>query len=426
MNNSISFSRKENDEREFAIDVVRKLREAGYQALWAGGCVRDLLLGRVPTDYDVATSARPAEVQELFGRNRTLPVGVAFGVVIVRGKRRQGEIEVASFRTDASYSDGRRPDSIQFSTPEEDAQRRDFTINGMFYDPIDENVIDFVGGQEDLKRKVIRAIGVPDQRIAEDKLRMLRAVRFAARFGFEFDEATRASVARHAADVVVVSGERIQMEMRSTLLTRQPGWAIATWRELGLLQFILPELGDLALADGAGACRLVDEIPDSNWITRLAALVWSAIEDGHAGQDCAALVSSIKQRLKLSNADATALSFAVSQQEFLDRANDIPWSMLQPLLVSPHVTAALDLLRARCELTPSGAPLTWLEERLRQPPEILNPPAWLEGADLIALGLRPSPQFRVLLENARRMQLDGELETKEAALEWARLQSEVK
>src|SRR6187431_2793035 len=166
--------------REFAVEVVRRLREAGLQALWAGGCVRDQLMGQLPKDYDVATDAAPERVREIFGQRRTLAIGAAFGVITVLGPKGAGQIDVATFRRDAAYSDGRHPDAVTFTDAEHDAQRRDFTINGVFYDPLEDRVIDYVGGQEDLTRRVIRAIGDPLARIAEDKLRMLRAVRFAA------------------------------------------------------------------------------------------------------------------------------------------------------------------------------------------------------------------------------------------------------
>src|SRR5690606_36280907 len=170
--------------RQFALEVVRRLREAGHQAVWAGGCVRDWLLGLTPKDYDVATSARPDEVQQIFGKRRTLAIGASFGVIAVRGPREAGHVEVATFRSERGYSDGRRPDEVEFTTAELDAQRRDFTINGIFFDPLEDKVIDYVGGQRDLSAGIVRAIGDADERIGEDKLRMLRGVRFAAWFGF--------------------------------------------------------------------------------------------------------------------------------------------------------------------------------------------------------------------------------------------------
>src|SRR6516165_655576 len=159
-----------DQQREFALDVVRRLRAADYEAYWAGGCVRDIVLGRRPKDYDVATNAKPLEIRELFGKTRTLPLGAAFGVITVVGPRPAGQIEVATFRQDAAYSDGRHPDSVTFSSAREDAERRDFTINGMFFDPVERRVIDYVGGQEDLREGLIRAIGDTRMRFQEDKL----------------------------------------------------------------------------------------------------------------------------------------------------------------------------------------------------------------------------------------------------------------
>src|SRR5204863_2222716 len=193
-------------EREFAISVVQRLQEAGHQALWAGGCVRDELLGLPPKDYDVASNARPDDVRRLF--RRTIAVGASFGVVEVLGPRRQDKplkIQVATFRSDVSYSDGRHPDAVVYSGPREDALRRDFTINGMFKDPLTGDIIDYVGGQEDLQAGVLRAIGDPVQRISEDKLRMLRAVRIATRFGLTIEPGTAEAVKRMADQVTVCS-----------------------------------------------------------------------------------------------------------------------------------------------------------------------------------------------------------------------------
>ena len=183
------------EQRRFAADVVRRLRAAGFEAYWAGGCVRDQLLARTPKDYDVATSATPDQIRTLFGRRRTLAIGAAFGVISVIGPKPAGMVEVTTFRRDAAYSDGRHPDSVTFSSAEEDASRRDFTINGLFYDPVEGRVIDFVGGQRDLAERRLRAIGCARDRFAEDKLRMLRAVRFAAALDFALDDEARAAIA---------------------------------------------------------------------------------------------------------------------------------------------------------------------------------------------------------------------------------------
>ncbi|RMG33262.1 MAG: CCA tRNA nucleotidyltransferase [Planctomycetota bacterium] len=231
-------------QRAFAVWIVRRLREAGFEAYFAGGCVRDELLGRQPADYDVATSAPPERVRAVFGQRRTREVGSAFGVVLVRPPRGSDlkPVEVVTFREDFDYSDGRHPDRIRFSSAERDAQRRDFTINGLFYDPIEGRVIDFVGGREDLRRRVIRAIGNPDRRFAEDKLRMIRAVRFAAVLGFRIASDTLQAIRRHAHELLQVSAERITDELRRMLTHPTRARAVALCHECGLLERIFPEL----------------------------------------------------------------------------------------------------------------------------------------------------------------------------------------
>ncbi|MGA0111796.1 MAG: CCA tRNA nucleotidyltransferase, partial [Chthoniobacterales bacterium] len=221
-----------------ATDIARRLQQAGHTAYFAGGCVRDELLGLDPHDYDIATSAKPDEVQKLFPH--TQAVGAHFGVILVMEHGRA--FEVATFRSDHEYIDGRRPEMVTFSTPEEDAARRDFTINGMFHDPVAGRFIDFVGGREDLKSKLLRAIGDPAARFREDKLRLLRAVRFAARFGYEIDPATWDALRAHAADIHAVSAERIREELVKILAhpSRVRGFDLLD--QSGLLKEILPEI----------------------------------------------------------------------------------------------------------------------------------------------------------------------------------------
>ena len=203
--------------RAFSVEVVEKLQSVGFEALWAGGCVRDQILGIQPQDYDVATNATPDQIRGLFGKNKTLAIGAAFGVITVLGPKTAGQVEVATFRKDGGYSDGRRPDSVEFTDAKEDALRRDFTINGMFIDPTTDQLIDYVNGEDDLSKRIIRAIGTPEDRIQEDKLRMLRAVRFAATYEFEIEPATMLAIQNAATDISVVSGERIGTEMRRML-----------------------------------------------------------------------------------------------------------------------------------------------------------------------------------------------------------------
>ncbi|MEM7477399.1 MAG: CCA tRNA nucleotidyltransferase [Planctomycetota bacterium] len=398
-------------DQSFAISVVRSLREAGYETLFAGGCVRDLLMGNTPADYDVATSATPDQVRQLFGRKRTVAVGAAFGVMIVLAPRKAGQVEVATFRTDASYSDGRRPDSVTFSTPEEDAQRRDFTINGMFYDPIEDCVIDFVQGQEDLRKGVIRAIGDPADRIAEDKLRMLRAVRFAARFRFAIDPTTREAIAKSAPQVGIVSGERIAVEVQKTLQTNQSAWAIDEWSQLGLLSTLFPEAGASWQAGNNSVRSLVSELLAEDWHSKVAALMYASncvqAEDWNR----------LKQRFKMSNSDIGQIEFSASHQQQLDNAEELSWSVLQPMIVHEFWPAALALFRARCEVKFCQRKVQLLEERIAAKPE-LDPRPLLLGQDLIAVGLKPGPRFKALLQEIRDLQLDGKLADKRQALDW--------
>ncbi len=426
-------------QKEFATAIVRQLREAGHTALWAGGCVRDLLMGIEPLDYDVATSATPEEVRELFGYRRTLPVGAAFGVVIVLGKPSQSlQVEVATFRTDAAYSDGRHPDAVVFSTPQEDAQRRDFTINGMFYDPLAETVIDYVGGQADLQLGCLRAIGCAEDRIGEDKLRMLRAVRFAARFNFDIDSPTRQAIARHAAEVNCVSGERIWTEISKTLQTARPAWAVDEWYHLNLLQHILPELNAVWPEQRVLAGRLLDaQHPSADWLDRLGALLWIASEHASAVESderkglLDQIVQSLKGRLKVSNQVADILRFVIPAQRDLVDAQARPWSQMQPLLVSTYADRAVALFEARASLVNAASQaaawretVAWLHHKLSLPRAQLDPPPLLLGHDLIALGLRPSPRFRELLCEARQRQLDQLLAHRAAALQWLREQAD--
>ena len=331
-------------------------------------------------------------------------------------------MEVATFRTDATYTDGRRPDSVTFSTPEKDAERRDFTINGMFFDPVASEVIDYVGGREDLRNGMIRAIGDPHARLAEDKLRMLRAIRFAARFAFEIDAETQAAVTAHAAEVALVSGERIAVEFRKTLETNRAAWAVERWYTTGLMQVIAPEIYDHWQQVGATICSLVEDSCDGGWIARAAAMYWPIVStDDHApiatAKNC---IASLKLRLRLANEEADALLFALEAQPNLARSSQLAWSSVQPLLIMPHIETAIALLEARGKTIPSLAQeAKRLNEFLLWPKEKLNPPPLLDGQILQQSGLTPGPQFRAILEKARDMQLDGELTDGESCLAMA-------
>lgn len=402
-------------QRRFAVSVVRKLREAGFVAYWAGGCVRDQLLGRVPKDYDVATNALPEQVRDLFGHRRTFAVGAAFGVITVNGPRGAGQIEVATFRSDHGYSDGRHPDRVVFSSPEEDALRRDFTINGLFYDPIEEKVIDYVGGVTDLQRRVIRAIGDPHQRFAEDKLRMLRAVRFVAELEFDLDPQTKAAIRELVSQIREVSQERILMELERLFVAPGRVRGMELFRELGFLRIILPEL-DPATPEREAVwelnLRVLGRLPDPAF-----PVAFAAVARGLAPPEA---LRTVCRRLRMANQTTERIVWLVTHEADVDDAPQRPWSEIQPILVSPWAEELLALAEARAseEGRTDLAPFRWCRERLRWPREQLDPPFLVRGDDLKALGLAPGPMYRILLQEVRRAQLDGKLQDREAALEW--------
>ncbi|NUN51622.1 MAG: CCA tRNA nucleotidyltransferase [Planctomycetaceae bacterium] len=402
-------------QREFAVDVVRRLRGAGFEAVWAGGCVRDRLLGLAPKDYDVATNATPEQVREVFGRRRTIPVGAAFGVIAVPGPKPAGTVEVATFRRDVSYSDGRRPDAVAFTTAEEDAQRRDFTINGLFYDPLDDRVLDYVGGQEDLKRGIVRAIGEPRERFAEDKLRMLRAVRIAAAFEFALDSATLAAVQQMASGIVVVSAERIAAELRRMLTDPRRERAVSLLAESKLLAVLLPEAGNAAHPDSsavARAMRLVAAVEEPSFALALAALLFALSVE--------AQVADIGRRWRLSNDEVERTQYLVAQATTLDAVAALPWPKVQRMLVHPYAPELVALHAARAGTGEgNAAAVAFCRERLAWPAETLNPPPLLTGDDLKRHGIRPGPKFKTLLEEVRDAQLEGRIGTKEEAIRLA-------
>jgi poly(A) polymerase len=409
-------------QREFAIEVVRTLRARGHEALWAGGCVRDELLGLAPKDYDVATTARPAEIRDIFGHRRTVAVGAAFGVICVPGPRHAGQIDVATFREDAPYSDGRHPDSVAFSTPEADARRRDFTINGLFYDPLDDRVIDYVGGQDDLARGIVRAIGRPHDRFAEDKLRLLRAVRFAAAFDFQLDPQTSEALTAMSVHVTQVSAERISAELRSILVHSNRVRGAILLRESGLLAAILPEL---APGPGGQATTATGRNADEAWLETLEVL--TVLVQPPFPLALAALVREyvdvaacqrIGRRWKLSNADAKRITWLVAEQNSLLRAREARWSRLQPLLVSEGVGELVALHAAIAEAT--GRPLDdvqYCRQLLQQPRDELDPPPLVTGDDLIAHGVPRGPEYHRLLAEVRRAQLDKQINTTDDAMQ---------
>jgi tRNA nucleotidyltransferase/poly(A) polymerase len=401
-----------DEQRRFAVEVVRRLRAAGFEAYWAGGCVRDRLLGRTPKDYDVATNAMPGEIRRVFGRRRTLAIGAAFGVITVLGPKQGGQIEVATFRRDAAYSDGRHPDSVTFSTAREDASRRDFTINGLFYDPTEDRVIDFVGGRADLDRKVIRAIGNPEERFSEDKLRLLRGIRFSATFDFTLEADTLAAIRRMAPQITVVSPERIATEMRRMLVVRRRSVAVRLAVETGLASAILPEI---VPHDEPGRRRLdhtlgvLDRLEDPGFPLALATLLVPVVDGAAARAVC--------RRWRLSNPETARVGWLVEHRAALDDARSSPWSRVQKILIAEGIEdlLAMNEAMALADAADTGE-IDWCREKLSQPRQVLDPPPLVTGDDLIEHGVPRGPVYRTLLDRVRDAQLDDEIDSKTEAL----------
>lgn len=396
-----------------ALRVVRALRDGGHQALWAGGSVRDRLLGRRASDIDVATSARPDEVQALF--RRTKAVGAHFGVVLVSESPRPGvrvELEVATFRVDAAYEDGRRPTSVRFATPEEDAHRRDFTINGLFYDPVQDEVLDFVEGREDLVRGVVRAIGDADARFLEDRLRILRAPRFAAALGFRLDPATAHAGRVHAPEVpACVSPERVHGELQRILTPPTRAHGLALCEEIGVLEHVLPE----ARVDLPRALRAVAALPpdvevDAAWAAALHPAGPAAAEAALTRVRASNLQRDrVRATLEALALAPTLCDLTVAEQKRFFRRPEVR-DLLACVLRATAIAGDGDLevyryLRAR-----------W--RAFSADPTAASPgaPLLLNGRDLQAAGQRAGKHFGPVLAAVEDAQLEGRVTTKEQAL----------
>ena len=414
------------NQRAFALQVVQQLRDSGFEALWAGGCVRDDLLGRTPGDYDVATSAKPDEVIRVFGKRRTVPVGVSFGVVMVLGPSKDaGQVEVATFRADGEYLDGRRPSEVTFCSAEEDAKRRDFTINGMFFDPVAEEVIDYVGGRDDLAARVVRAIGRAEDRFEEDKLRMLRAVRFAATFRFVLEEDTSRAVSRFADRISQVSMERIAAELRRMLAHDTRAISFRNLADTGLLMHIFPKLYETY--DVSESFRDISDraentlkaLTEPRFEASLAALLEPLYRsEPELAKHRTEAVRAECRRLKLSNDETTCICWILDSAQACRQAPNPALHIIKPILADERHALLLDFLKAEAiaaDVEPVAADrLT--EYRSRTPADVLNPPPLADGSDLKQLNVKPGPAFKDLLNTIRREQLDEQITSREEAL----------
>ena len=430
--------------REVAIGIVRRLQDADFAAFWVGGCVRDFLLGREPGDYDIATSALPGQIEALF--KRTIPVGRQFGVMLVVEGRRQ--FQVATFRAEADYQDGRHPEQVTFGDARADASRRDFTVNGLFFDPIAEKLRDWVGGEADLRAKIIRTIGSPDERFAEDHLRLLRAVRFAAQLGFEIEHETFAALQANAQKIKSISAERVREELIKLLRPPHAARGLELLRESGLLEHVLPEIAATVTCEQSPDFHpegsvfnhlllMLKYLPaDAHPLLPWAALLHDIAKPVTASRDPntggihfyehekvgAKMAEKILERLRFPRKQIEAIVQAVRYHMQFKDAPQMRKSTLRRLLMRETFPLELELHRLDC-LGSHGRldiyDFMVVQARgLEQQPEI-RPPL-LNGEDLQALGMKPGPAMGALLAELREKQLQDELKTPAEAREWVK------
>jgi len=432
----------DSEARRAAELVARRLKGKGFQALFAGGCVRDILLKLKPQDYDVATDASPEEVRGLF--KKTVPIGERFGVITVM--EFGAKVEVTTFRSEGPYTDGRRPDRIEFVSAKEDVRRRDFTINALLMDPDMGEVIDYVGGREDMKRKLLRAVGEARERFAEDHLRLLRAARFAARLGYEIEPKTREAIMDMAGLVASVSGERIRNELERILVDESRAAGIRLMDELGLLVHVLPEV---AAMKGVPNFRALDKdvfehtlevlglLESPSFVLALAALLHDVGKpEAYGGGERARftrhevigeeMAREVCERLRMSAEEREGVRWLVRNHMALVNARKMRPGKLRRLFAEERFLEMAELFRADSVASlPAfeGSDFSPMEEYefamslySSIPEEEIAPPPLVRGGDLISMGLEPGPLFGKLLERVRDAQLEGTLKTKEEGL----------
>jgi poly(A) polymerase len=431
--------------REKAISIVQRLRQEGHEAYLAGGCVRDMLLAKSPQDYDIATSAKPDAVRKIFPK--TIEVGAQFGVILVLSDG--DSFEVATFRWDGPYVDGRRPSEVRFAGLREDILRRDFTVNGMMYDPVEDQLIDLVGGREDLGRRLIRAIGEPRERFREDRLRMIRAVRFAASLGFTIEENTLRAIREESAAIAQVSWERIGEEITRLLTEGGARRGFELLDESGLLPAVLPEVARM---------KGVEQTPDyhpegdvfvhtllileqiSNLKSQISeTLAYGALLHDIAKPVCiekhgerityyghtekgAEMAIEILKRLKRSRSVWERVAYLVKNHLRHTQAPKMRVSTLKRFLGEEGIEELLEL--TRLDALASNGDLQYYDFCRRKLEEFkheeIHPEPLLTGKDLIAVGFSPGPLFHDILERLHEAQLEGDICTREQALEWLR------
>ena len=426
------------------MEIVRRLQSAGFAAFWVGGCVRDFLLGREPQDFDIATDAKPEQVEKLF--RKTIPVGKKFGVVIVVEGGQQ--FQVATFRAEADYQDGRRPERIEFANAEADAARRDFTVNGLFYDPLTKKIHDWVGGEKDLRAKIIRTIGRPEERFGEDHLRMLRAVRFAAQLDFEIEAKTFSAIQSLAPKIKLISAERVRDELLKLFRPPHAERGLALLRDSGLLEHILPELAATIGCEQSPdfhpegsvfnhICLMLEKLPaDANESLPWAVLLHDIAKPVTAERDAATgkihfyghekvgadMAEKILQRLRFPNQQTEEIVEAVRHHMQFKDVKLMRKATLRRLLLRETFPLELELHRLDClgsfgDLEHFNFLVEQAEELKHQPQ--IRPPL-LTGDDLIVLGVKPGKALGALLAEIRELQLADELPTPDAARAWVK------
>ncbi len=429
-----------DDARKGAERICETLRNAGHRALFAGGCVRDQLLGRTPKDYDVATSAHPDEVKRLF--DRVVSVGAAFGVQVVLMP--EGQYEVATFRSEGPYLDGRRPASVEFRDEKQDAVRRDFTINALFLDPETGEVLDYVGGREDLARRVVRAVGDPHERFREDHLRLLRAVRIAAQLDFALDEATLEAVRQHAGLIVKTSAERVREEILRILTQDHARRGFELLDEAGLLRHVLPEVADMKGVEQPAeyhpegdvfvhTLKLLEHLRDPSPTLAMAALLHDVgkprtqvfadrIRFNRHEKVGADIAKDICGRLRMSTHDTERIEWIVGQHMRVARTTEMRESKLKRLIREEGFPELLELFRIDCLASHNRLDTyEWLRDYAADlSPEEVKPRPLLRGHDLIEMGYRPGPEFSEILTAVEDKQLEGELSSPQQARDYVR------
>lgn len=395
---------KQMTNREAAIKIIKRLHSSGFEALLAGGCVRDMLLGRAASDYDIATNARPKDVMKLF--KRTLKVGAKFGVVIVLIGDEQ--VEVATFRAETGYADGRHPATVKFTSAAEDAGRRDFTINGMFYDPLKKEVIDYVNGQADLNKKLIRTIGRPAERFGEDYLRMLRAVRFSTQLGFAIESQTFSAICRNSRHIAKISGERIAMELEAILINPNRCEGAKLLFEIGLAKVIFP---GFSTGDVKVGIEVLAKLQKKVDFALAIAVFFAGCKTEFALEKC--------KTLKLSRGLTKHIRFLLAGRgKLLDEKMSL--AQLKLIVSEPYFWDLYELQRAiqRAEHR-SVTTLVNLRKRIKALGDIeLRPKPILNGHALIRLGAVPGPLLGQLTKEMYVTQLEGLLQTKPQAEQW--------